>query len=124
MTQMMNGSSCGKAHGARHRLFRRADPVRTDPRPGKRLLAPFCNLLPGAGSFWSNLPVGALAVVLAVLFLPKDHEELRPRDLDLVGLDAAVAGAGALSVRLGSSGRAFRLGSLTRIPCFAGGVFL
>jgi len=36
--------------------------------------------------FLINLPVGVLAVVLAVLILPKDHEELRPRDLDLVGL--------------------------------------
>ncbi len=36
--------------------------------------------------FLVNLPVGALAVVLAILVLPKDHEELRPRDLDLVGL--------------------------------------
>jgi len=36
--------------------------------------------------FLINLPVGALAVVLAVLFLPRDREEVRPRDLDLVGL--------------------------------------
>ena len=36
--------------------------------------------------FLINLPVGVLAVVLAVVILPKDHEELRPRDLDLVGL--------------------------------------
>ena len=36
--------------------------------------------------FLVNLPVGALAVLLAVLILPKDHEEIRPRDLDLVGL--------------------------------------
>jgi MFS family permease len=36
--------------------------------------------------FLVNLPVGVLAVVLAVLILPKDREELRPRDLDLVGL--------------------------------------
>jgi MFS family permease len=36
--------------------------------------------------FLINLPVGILAVVLAVLILPKDHDELKPRDLDLVGL--------------------------------------
>ena len=36
--------------------------------------------------FLINLPVGILAVVLAVLILPKDREELRPRDLDMVGL--------------------------------------
>ena len=36
--------------------------------------------------FLVNLPVGALAVVLAALVLPKDHDERRPSDLDLVGL--------------------------------------
>jgi EmrB/QacA subfamily drug resistance transporter len=36
--------------------------------------------------FLINLPVGALAFVLAVLFLPDDGEETKPRDLDLVGL--------------------------------------
>ena len=36
--------------------------------------------------FLVNLPVGALALVLAVLFLPDDREETRPRDLDLPGL--------------------------------------
>jgi EmrB/QacA subfamily drug resistance transporter len=36
--------------------------------------------------FLVNLPVGALALVLAVLFLPNDREETKPRDLDLVGL--------------------------------------
>jgi hypothetical protein len=33
-----------------------------------------------------NLPVGALAIVLAVLFLPNDHEEAKSRALDLGGL--------------------------------------
>ena len=36
--------------------------------------------------FLVNLPVGVLAVVLAVLILPKDRDERKPRDLDLVGL--------------------------------------
>ncbi len=36
--------------------------------------------------FLVNLPVGVLAVVLALLILPKDHDELRPRGLDIVGL--------------------------------------
>src|SRR5580658_4185605 len=36
--------------------------------------------------FLVNLPVGALAIVLTILFLPKDREETRQRDLDLVGL--------------------------------------
>ena len=36
--------------------------------------------------FLINLPVGALALVLAVLFLPRNGEEKRPRNLDLLGL--------------------------------------
>ena len=36
--------------------------------------------------FWVNLPFGALALVLAVLFLPSDEQEKRPRRLDLIGL--------------------------------------
>lgn len=36
--------------------------------------------------FFVNLPVGALALILAVFFLPNDREETRLRDLDLVGL--------------------------------------
>ena len=37
-------------------------------------------------AFFVNLPVGVLALVLAVLLLPNDREERKPRDLDLVGL--------------------------------------
>lgn len=36
--------------------------------------------------FWVNLPFGALALVLAVVFVPSDEEERRPRRLDLIGL--------------------------------------
>lgn len=36
--------------------------------------------------FLINLPVGAMALVLAVLFLPNDCGEVRPRRLDLAGL--------------------------------------
>jgi EmrB/QacA subfamily drug resistance transporter len=36
--------------------------------------------------FLVNLPFGALALVLAVLFLPQDRDERRPRSLDLFGL--------------------------------------
>jgi EmrB/QacA subfamily drug resistance transporter len=35
--------------------------------------------------FLVNLPFGVLALVLAVLLLPNDREETKPRDLDLVG---------------------------------------
>jgi EmrB/QacA subfamily drug resistance transporter len=36
--------------------------------------------------FLVNLPVGTLAIVLAVLFLPNDREEIRSRELDLTGI--------------------------------------
>ena len=36
--------------------------------------------------FLVNLPFGALAIVLAILFLPHDRDERRPRSLDLFGL--------------------------------------
>ena len=36
--------------------------------------------------FLVNLPVGVLAFALALLFLPQDREDTKPRDLDLVGL--------------------------------------
>jgi EmrB/QacA subfamily drug resistance transporter len=36
--------------------------------------------------FLVNLPFGALAIVLAALFLPSDRHERRPRSLDLIGL--------------------------------------
>jgi EmrB/QacA subfamily drug resistance transporter len=36
--------------------------------------------------FLVNLPVGALALVLAALFLPHDRHERKPRNLDLIGL--------------------------------------
>ncbi|MCK9918424.1 DHA2 family efflux MFS transporter permease subunit [Microbacteriaceae bacterium K1510] len=36
--------------------------------------------------FLVNLPFGALALTLAVLFLPRDRHERRPRRLDLIGL--------------------------------------
>ncbi len=35
--------------------------------------------------FLINLPVGVLAIVLAILFLPNDREETRSRELDLAG---------------------------------------
>lgn len=36
--------------------------------------------------FLVNLPFGVLAIVLAILFLPQDRDERRPRSLDLLGL--------------------------------------
>jgi MFS family permease len=35
--------------------------------------------------FYINVPVGTLAVALAIHFLPKDETEINPRKLDFVG---------------------------------------
>ena len=58
----------------------------------------------GAGSFLVNLPVGILAIVLAVLFLPNDREETRSRELDLPGFALLSPGLVLFLYGFGSSG--------------------
>jgi EmrB/QacA subfamily drug resistance transporter len=61
--------------------------------------------------FLVNLPVGVLAIVLAILFLPKDHEETRQRDLDLVGF--ALLSPGLVLFLYGSDHLGERIGKIT-----------
>src|SRR5271155_4410087 len=61
--------------------------------------------------FLINLPVGALAIVLAILFLPKDREETRQRDLDLVGF--ALLSPGLVLFLYGSEHMGERIGQIT-----------
>jgi EmrB/QacA subfamily drug resistance transporter len=61
--------------------------------------------------FLVNLPVGALAIVLATLFLPKDREETRQRDLDLVGF--ALLSPGLVLFLYGSDHMGERIGQIT-----------
>jgi len=61
--------------------------------------------------FLINLPVGALAIVLAILFLPKDREETRQRDLDLVGF--ALLSPGLVLFLYGSDHMGERIGQIT-----------
>src|ERR1700691_6086916 len=61
--------------------------------------------------FLVNLPVGALAIVLAILFLPKDREETRQRDLDLVGF--ALLSPGLVLFLYGSDHMGERIGQIT-----------
>src|SRR5271168_2769203 len=84
MTQMMIARAAGK-HMARV-IGYAAVPVMLGPILGPVIAGAILQFASWRWLFLVNLPVGALAVVLAVLFLPRDHEELRPRDLDLVGL--------------------------------------
>ncbi len=58
--------------------------------------------------FLVNLPVGALAIVLAILFLPNDGEEIRSRELDLGGL--ALLSPGLVLLLYGSDHLGERVG--------------
>jgi EmrB/QacA subfamily drug resistance transporter len=61
--------------------------------------------------FLVNLPVGALAIVLAIFFLPNDREETQRRDLDLVGF--ALLSAGLVLFLYGSDHMGERTGRIT-----------
>src|ERR1700731_706302 len=84
MVQMMMARAAGK-HMARV-IGYAAVPILLGPLLGPVIAGAILQYASWRWLFLVNLPVGALAVVLAALFLPRDHEELRPRDLDLVGL--------------------------------------
>jgi EmrB/QacA subfamily drug resistance transporter len=61
--------------------------------------------------FLVNLPVGALAIVLAIFFLPNDREETKQRDLDLVGF--ALLSLGLVLFLYGSDHLGDRIGRIT-----------
>jgi MFS family permease len=61
--------------------------------------------------FLINLPVGALASVLAIFFLPNDREETQRRDLDLVGF--ALLSPGLVLFLYGSDHMGERIGQVT-----------
>src|ERR1700727_1887348 len=61
--------------------------------------------------FLVNLPVGALASVLAIFFLPHDREETQRRDLDLVGF--ALLSPGLVLFLYGSDHMGARIGQMT-----------
>jgi MFS family permease len=61
--------------------------------------------------FLINLPVGALAIVLAIFLLPNDREETQRRDLDLVGF--ALLSPGLVLFLYGSDHMGEHIGQLT-----------
>ena len=79
MTQMMMARAAGK-HMARLMGYACANPDGADPWPGHR----WCHSATRLSSwlFLVNLPVGVLAIVLAVL-LANDREETRSRELSI-----------------------------------------
>src|SRR5277367_1954796 len=83
MTQMMMARAAGK-HMARLMGYA-AVPILMGPILGPVIAGAILQHASWRWLFLVNLPVGVLAIVLAVLFLPKDREETRPRELDLPG---------------------------------------
>jgi EmrB/QacA subfamily drug resistance transporter len=83
MTQMMMARAAGK-HMARLMGYA-AVPILMGPILGPVIAGAILQHASWRWLFLVNLPVGVLAIVLAVLFLPNDREETRSRKLDLPG---------------------------------------
>ncbi|HMH16275.1 MAG TPA: MFS transporter [Edaphobacter sp.] len=83
MTQMMMARAAGK-YMARLMGYA-AVPILMGPILGPVIAGAILQHASWRWLFLVNLPVGVLAIVLAVLFLPNDREETRSRELDLPG---------------------------------------
>ena len=83
MAQMMMARAAGK-HMARI-IGYAAVPVMLGPILGPVIAGAILQHASWRWLFLVNLPVGVLAIVLAVFFLPNDREETRSRQLDLPG---------------------------------------
>jgi EmrB/QacA subfamily drug resistance transporter len=83
MAQMMMARAAGK-HMARI-IGYAAVPVMLGPILGPVLAGAILQHASWRWLFLVNLPVGVLAIVLAVLFLPNDRAETSSRELDLLG---------------------------------------
>src|ERR1700678_3384884 len=83
LTQLMMARAAGK-HMARLMGYA-AVPILMGPIFGPVLAGAILQHASWRWLFLVNVPVGVLAIVLAVLFLPNDREETRSRELDLPG---------------------------------------
>ncbi len=108
LTQMMMARAAGK-HMARLMGYA-AVPVMLGPILGPVIAGAILQHASWRWLFLVNLPVGVLAIVLAVLFLPNDREETRSRDLDLVGL--ALLSPGLVLFLYGSDHLGERIGQI------------
>src|SRR5271170_4085958 len=109
MAQMMMARAAGK-HMARV-LGWAALPIMLAPILGPVIAGAILQYASWRWLFLINLPVGALALVLAVLFLPSDREEIRPRDFDLIGF--ALLSPGLVLFLYGSDHMGERIGQIT-----------
>ncbi len=109
MTQMMIARAAGK-HMARI-IGYAAVPVMLGPLLGPVIAGAILQFASWRWLFLVNLPVGALAIVLAIFFLPNDREETHRRDLDLVGF--ALLSPGLALFLYGSDHMGERIGQIT-----------
>lgn len=84
MAQMMLARAAGARHMVRVMGYA-ALPVLLGPLLGPVLAGAILQHLSWHWLFYINLPVGILAVVLAIRFLPGDETEISPRKLDFLG---------------------------------------
>jgi EmrB/QacA subfamily drug resistance transporter len=109
MTQMMLARAAGK-HMARVMGYA-AVPILLAPILGPVIAGAILQFASWRWLFLVNLPVGALATVLAIFFLPNDGEETRRRDLDLVGF--ALLSPGLVLFLYGSEHMGERIGQVS-----------
>ena len=109
MTQMMMARAAGK-HMARLMGYA-AVPILMGPILGPVIAGAILQHASWRWLFLVNLPVGVLAIVLAVLFLPNDREETRSRELDLPGF--ALLSPGLVLFLYGSDHLGERIGLTT-----------
>jgi EmrB/QacA subfamily drug resistance transporter len=109
MAQMMIARAAGK-HMARLMGYA-AVPILLAPLLGPVIAGAILQYASWRWLFLVNLPVGALASVLAIFFLPNDREETQRRDLDLVGL--ALLSPGLVLFLYGSDHMGERIGQIT-----------
>src|ERR1700693_6367000 len=109
MTQMMMARAAGK-HMARFMGYA-AVPILMGPILGPVIAGAILQHASWRWLFLVNLPVGVLAIVLAVLFLPNDREETRSRELDLPGF--ALLSPGLVLFLYGSDHLGERIGLTT-----------
>ena len=83
MAQMMMARAAGKRMASVFGIA--AMPILLAPLLGPVIAGAILQFASWRWLFLVNLPVGVLALVLAFLLLPNDREQIKPRDLDLVG---------------------------------------
>jgi EmrB/QacA subfamily drug resistance transporter len=109
MAQMMIARAAGK-HMTRI-IGYAAVPIMLGPILGPVIAGTILQFASWRWLFLVNLPVGALAIVLAIFFLPNDREETQRRDLDLVGF--ALLSPGLVLFLYGSDHMGERIGQIT-----------